>query len=444
MAPIKNPANTGRAYRAYLTGGESQGQEVSRVDGCCRLVRSIAIEARQTGYRMSKATGAKYQAPKSNQLTELVRDVEWLRAVPVHALQQELRKLDRAYANFFAGRAAYPRPRSKKYGVAISFADPKDWSLSHIAGRVWEIRLPKGLGVFRFIKHRSFGGNIRSVTLTSRAGRWQLSFGVHERKPKATTKPGVVGVDRGVIVTAATSKPVDLHDGRGPQRLHNMPDLLTPSEQRRLLRLQRQKASQFDALKRRRAKAKKSGVVAHVPVSKRHLDTIHAIAAIKAREARRRRDWLRKMAHGLSEFGTVVFEDLKVKNMTASAAGTVEGPGINVAAKSGLNRSILGAGWGMLVVFTGEQTTALKVPAYNSSRECANCGHVAKANRPNRDTFICVVCHHQDHADLNASDVIEARGNRVLAGDGQPASVVARRSRKAPGTKNEEVPAHAA
>jgi putative transposase len=414
------------------------------VDGCCRLVRSIAIEARQTGYRLARTSGRAYKAPGSSELTELVHSVEFLGEVPVHALQQELRKLDRAFANFFAGRASHPRPRLKKSGMSISFADPKDWAIRPVAGRVWEIRLPKGLGVFRFVKHRGFGGSIRSVTLTSRAGRWQLSFGVHERKASTTTKSGIVGVDLGVAVTAATSQPVDTHDGRGPQRLHHMPDLLSPGEQRRLVSLEHKKASQFEALKRRREKAKKQSQAEKVLVSHEYLKTTRAIAVLTARAGRRRRDWQRKLAHGLGQYQTVVFEDLRIKNMTASAKGSVDAPGTNVGAKSGLNRVILEAGWGNLRLYTAEKTTVVKVPAANSSLECSRCHHIARANRPDQATFACINCGHSDNADLNAAENLLARGMRVLTGDGQPVPVVARLSRKAPGTKKGEERAHAA
>lgn len=47
-------------------------------------------------------------------------------------------------------------------------------------------------------------------------------------------------------------------------------------------------------------------------------------------------------------FDLIAIEDLAIRNMAASAAGTVENPGTNVAAKSGLNWSILEQGWGII------------------------------------------------------------------------------------------------
>ena len=60
-----------------------------------------------------------------------------------------------------------------------------------------------------------------------------------------------------------------------------------------------------------------------------------------------RRDFHHKTARALVDTcDTLALEDLQVAGMTATAAGTAEAPGRNVAAKAGLNRSILDAGWG--------------------------------------------------------------------------------------------------
>ena len=53
-----------------------------------------------------------------------------------------------------------------------------------------------------------------------------------------------------------------------------------------------------------------------------------------------------KTAHTLAqEYGCVYVEDLKTRNMTKSAKGTLENPGKNVKQKSGLNRAILRTGF---------------------------------------------------------------------------------------------------
>jgi putative transposase len=79
-----------------------------------------------------------------------------------------------------------------------------------------------------------------------------------------------------------------------------------------------------------------------------------------------------------------------------------------VAQKSGLNRSIHGAGWGQLLAFisykaeeAGRELVA--VDPHNSSLTCSSCGHVAKENRCSQAVFRCTACDHQAHADENAA-----------------------------------------
>lgn len=107
-------------------------------------------------------------------------------------------------------------------------------------------------------------------------------------------------------------------------------------------------------------------------------------------------------------YDTIFCEDLRVSNMRRSASGTLEEPGTCVAAKSGLNRSILDAGWaGLIVILEGKAESAgrqvLKInPAY-TSLTCAECGHCAKENRPVIDVFQCVACSHEQDPDHNGA-----------------------------------------
>src|ERR1035441_6818007 len=100
--------------------------------------------------------------------------------------------------------------------------------------------------------------------------------------------------------------------------------------------------------------------------------------------------------------------------MSASATGTVEGPGKNVAQKRGLNREILNQSWAeqdrqfeYKTVWYGSVLEA--VPAYHPSNECRVCGHTAKENRKSQAVFSCVACGHKEHADINAAGIIRAR-----------------------------------
>jgi transposase len=114
-------------------------------------------------------------------------------------------------------------------------------------------------------------------------------------------------------------------------------------------------------------------------------------------------------------------EDLKIGNMTRSARGTRGNPGRNVRAKAGLNRGILGSGWGLLVRRLADKAPGRveKVrPAFTSQR-CSACGQVDARSRESQPRFVCTACGFAGNADVNAAVNIAA-GHAVTArgGDG--------------------------
>src|SRR5690606_34297404 len=107
-------------------------------------------------------------------------------------------------------------------------------------------------------------------------------------------------------------------------------------------------------------------------------------------------------------YDVIVHEDLRIANMTRSASGTIDNPGRNVAQKSGLNRSILDAGWGVFLTILAHKAESagrelIAVEPRNTSRTCARCGHCAAENRVTQAEFRCTACGHTAHADVNAA-----------------------------------------
>jgi len=218
--------------------------------------------------------------------------------------------------------------------------------------------------------------------------------------PDPVPAPGngqAVGVDRGVAVSAALSTGELLH---APG--------LTARERIRLRRLQR-----------RLARAARG--------SNRRGQVKCAIARLRARETDRRKDWAEKVSTDIARrFDLIWVEDLQIKNMTRSAKGTRENPGRNVRAKAGLNREIMGSGWGLLVRRLQDKAPGRveKVnPAFTSQR-CSACGQVDRDSRESQAVFRCTACGFACHADVNAAKNIAA-GHAVTArgGDGAAQSV---------------------
>jgi putative transposase len=263
--------------------------------------------------------------------------------------------------------------------------------------RYGRVRVPK-VGWVRFRSTRAVPAGVKSYRITrDRAGRWHVAF-AHIPDPISGPRDGsVVGVDRGVAVSAALSTGELLH---APS--------LTPSEQIRLRRLQQ-----------RLARAKRS--------SNRRQRTRLAIAKLKAREADRRRDWLEKTTTELArQFDTIRVEALDVRAMTCSARGTLDQPGVRVAQKRGLNRAIRHQAWGQLVARLDHKAAGRleRVPAAYTSQQCSACGHIAPENRKSQAVFACVACNAGPcNADVNAA-------RNIAAGRAVPAQgdLAARRS----------------
>src|SRR5690625_6769985 len=119
----------------------------------------------------------------------------------------------------------------------------------------------------------------------------------------------------------------------------------------------------------------------------------------------------------------VCIEDLQVRNMSRSAAGTTEQPGRNVRAKSGLNKSILDQGWfefrrqlDYKLAWQGGWLVA--VPPQNTSRSCPWCGHVSAGNRQTQARFVCVDCGFAEDDDVVGSYIV-LRGGSVMYGCGE-------------------------
>jgi putative transposase len=349
-----------------------------------RRNRTLALEQRETFGRPGRFIGYHQQQAE---ITDLRAAHDWLRAVPVHALQMAVRAVDTAYQNFFLGLADYPRPRKKFRDDSFTLPDPAYLGFQRLNRNRGAIKVPK-LGWIKLVGFRPLGGELRSITIRRRAGHWFAAVAWRKEIPDPAPSPlPAVGIDRGVVNFAAFS---DATPSVQPlNSFRKLSDKLAKL-QRRLARKTRFSANW------KKLQAKISRLHSHI--------------------ANARKDFLHKLSSGIAQsHGVVKIEKLQVRNMTRSAKGTVANPGTNVAQKRGLNRAILDLGWSMFGAMLGyklpERGGRLEEvdPAYTSQR-CAECGHTAKANRPDRDTFRCVACGHADCADRNAArNILQAR-----------------------------------
>lgn len=192
-------------FRLYPT--PKQAAQMAQIAGACRFVYNLALEQRRDWWRQYRAiTGSNISfASQCRELTALRADVDWLKACPVHALQQALRDLDRAYQNFFAGRAAYPTPRKNGVNDSFRFPDPTSLVVKRTGKSAGQVKLPK-LGWVRLRGWHALPGDICNITLSRRAGKWFAAVQCEREvtDPVSSSLPPV-GIDMGVAVFAALS-----------------------------------------------------------------------------------------------------------------------------------------------------------------------------------------------------------------------------------------------
>jgi putative transposase len=374
-----------RAKLYPLEPTPEQAEWLAQTAGACRYVYNLALEQRRDHWRKAKFSWAQ----QCREVTECRAEADWLRAAPVHALQQACKDLDTAFDRFFCGLGGYPRPREKFKDDTFRLPDPSYLGFKRLSKRMGAIKLPK-IGWIKCRDWRSLGGELRNVTIKCKAGKWYASIAIQREvaAPAKSVLPAV-GIDRGVKVFAALST------GKKIAPLNSFRKIET-----KLAKLQRRLArkTKFSA-NWRKLKAKISRLHSHA--------------------ANARKDYLHKVSTEIAKnHGIVKVEALRIKNMSASAKGTVETPGRKVAQKSGLNKAILDQGWGMFAGFLGyklpERGGELQeVPAPYTSQECPECHHICSDNRKSRDEFECVACGFAEDADIVGSRNILAA--RILA-----------------------------
>ena len=195
-----------------------------------------------------------------------------------------------------------------------------------------------------------------------------------------------VGIDLGI------AKPIVLSTGE----VVMLPR--TSEKERRKLATLQQRLARRDKGSQNRQKVKMAVARFHVKLTRRRKDAAHKATTTIAK------------SHGL-----IVVEDLKVRNMTASAAGSVEEPGRNVRAKAGLNRAMLDVAPSQIRQMLAYKTAwygsrLVAVPAAYTSQRCSVCGHVHKDNRRTQSDFCCLACGHAENADVNAAKNILSLG----------------------------------
>ena len=363
-----------REYLEEIDSRQSNGEALNRDEAKKLSFRPLCYKC---------ITGLNYLLP------DLRKEYPFLQECPAQALQQKAQDLMRAYHRFFYGKGGLPR--FKKKALHNSFRFPQGFELDEDRKKIW---LPK-IGWVKYRKSRNIFGKPKNVTVSLNHGDWYISVQTEfELKPliQEINLNTAVGIDMGVIRFATLSD---------ENYIPSLKDRLNPVYEK------------IEKLQRRLSRKKKD--------SKRYIKLRIKLSKLHKKLTDVRYDYLQKESTRLVKNHDIIcVEDLKVKNMTKSAKGTIEEPGRNVKQKSGLNREILKESWSMFFKQL-EYKLKLKggifvqIPAKNTSRACHVCGYVDKENRKTQAEFKCIHCGHTENADVNAAKNIKRAGLAQIA-----------------------------
>jgi len=372
-----------QAFKYELIPTGEQLRNMRRFAGSCRFVFNKALALQTANYE----AGNKFirYVGMTNLLPAWKSEFPWLKESPSQALQHSLKNLDRALTNFFEKRTYYPHFKKRGYGDSVRF--PQGFKLDQTNDRVF---LPK-LGWVRYRNSREVLGVVKNFTVSNRSGKWFVSIQTERKVEQPVAHGDAVGIDMGVVRFATLS------DGT-----------VYPS-----INIFKRYAA--DLRKAQQAMSRKKKFSNNWKKARSRVQKLHV------RIANARRDYLHKTSTTISNnHAMVVVEDLQVSSMSRSAAGSVEQPGRNVRAKSGLNRSILDQGWAEFrrqleykMLWVGG--LLLAVPPQNTSSTCPRCGHVSKENRKSQAVFACVECGFNQNADLVGAINVLRAGHARLA-----------------------------
>lgn len=414
--------SSGVKFRCYPDS--YQARVLSAWIGCQRFIYNakVAEERYFRRYQEKALALTGFPAPVDQQYSQF-KDMDltpFLFDVPSQILRNGATRFMGAYQRFRAGLAL--RPAFKKScgrqsvwitGELFRFMPTgKAGRRGHktIYGHALFIGTKKhGLGALKFKAHTEYGLP-STITVSRENGKWYVSFSydkagalmdqaelidLYRGMSKDDLGQITIGLDRGVCIPAASSSG-DIYNFKTVE-LERL-----ARKERRQKRYQRQAARRKKGSRRRKRSLREKAKCSAYATNIRH-DFAHQAS--------------RKIADSCAEI--IVFEDLKVRNMTARPKpkkgrnGTYQPNGAK--AKAGLNRAILDSAWGKIRVFTTYKANRLNklvlaINPHGTSHECSRCGHTHPDNRLSQARFECISCGHMENADVNAARIIKARG----------------------------------
>jgi putative transposase len=394
-------------FRLYPS--ESQTVKLFEARRLHAYLYNACVEHRKTSYQKFGKSVDYFTQQAA--LVPFKTDWDEYRALNHGSLQATAKRVDFAFQRFFKGLGGYPKFQSIRKYSGWTYPDVRQGFKVHSTGENGYLELRDlGFQIQMRGKARQWG-TPSTCTIVHRHGKWYASITVN-CEPVRETGTDAVGIDFGTLTAVAMS------DG-------------TKIENPRFLGKTQAKIRKASKQKRRKQAPNFKG---KVKASKRWKKAAKRVAKLQRKVAYQRQDWGHQVAAQIvSSNSMVATEKLNIKGMTRKAKKGSK----RKRQKTGLNRSILDTGWGMLRgmieyklaecegVFVEVPTQKVK-----PSQTCPNCGHQSKKTLDQR-LHECKECGYTDDRDVAAAKVMLswALGTSVL-NRGEESSTVPTKERK--------------
>lgn len=367
-----------KAHKYRLNPTEAQKELLNKHIGSNRFLYNLALETKQTAYAGNRTNLSRFDIQK--QIPELKKECPWLKEINSQTLQHALVCLDTAYNNFFKNKDGFPKYKSKHKGKQ-SFCVPQNVIVDQEKNLLVIPKFKKGINI---VLHREIKGEIRQATISrTPTGKYFASILIETNKenPKKCEikEETSIGIDLGLKDFLVTS------DG---EKIEN-PRLLKEAMSR--LKYQQKKYSLY---KGNRTKKKLS--LQHESVANKRQDFLHKLSTKLIRENQ-----------------MICLEDLNIQGMSKRCKTKQDEQGNYLpngqAAKSGLNKSILDAGWGMFVDMLKYKAewqgkNIIQIGRFDpSSKTCSCCGKINRELTLKDREWTCIGCNTTHDRDVNAA-----------------------------------------
>lgn len=368
-----------KAFKYRIYPNKKQQELIQKTFGCTRFVYNYYLNKRKEMYENDKTTFTYNMCSKD--LTNLKKELEWLKEPDKDSLQKTLKDLDVAYQNFFKGHTGYPKFKSKKNRYK---SYRTSYTKTSAGGNIMfinkHIKLPK-LGFVKVRDKQIPQGRILNATVSQEPnGHYYCSLCCTDIEFKQLPKTNKnVGIDLGIKEFCITSDGIKIEN----------PQFYEQSE-KKLARLQRELSRKtIGSARWEKARLKVAKLQKHI--------------------ANQRNDFLQKLTTTIiSNYDVIAIEDLNVKEMKETDS-KIRNKRVGDVSWSEFRRMLTHKSQ-----WYGKELSVID-RYYPSSQICHVCGHRDGKKSEDIRNWTCPNCHSELDRDINAAINILNEGLRLLS-----------------------------